>query len=268
MNNLKMDNKKPEDLKLDNKKSEDLKLDNKKTEDLKMDNLKMNNIKKLSKKTKKIKSHKDVSKAVLLNSTMKNKIKFIFPLKKNIKMKDLMIFDISLYSITSPKEADIISRTIKKLSNIKDNNLTITDGTAHIGGDTLSFSYYFKKVNSIEMKKEIYDALVNNIKKVYKRNNVKFYLGDCTKIIPTLTQDVIFISPPWGGYSYKKYYKVDLFLGDINIFDLILDWYNKKLAKMFCAMVPYNFNFEPFKKEFQNIYIQKIKNWYVIYVKL
>ncbi len=138
----------------------------------------------------------------------------------------------------------------------------------HIGGNTLSFSYYFKKVNSVEMKKEIYYALVNNIKKVYKRNNVKFYLGDCTKIVPTLTQDVIFISPPWGGSSYKNYNKVDLFLGDINIFDLVVDWYNKKLARMFCLGVPYNFNFEPFKKQFQNIYIQKIKNWYTVYIQL
>ena len=162
------------------------------------------------------------------------------------------------------------NRTIKKILNlpIASRNLTITDGSAHVGGNTLSFSKNFNKVNSIEIEKEIYDALVHNIKDVYKRWNVTYYLGDCITLINDLKQDVVFLDPPWGGPSYKDFTNLHLYLGSRDVFDLILDWYEKKIAKLFCIKCPFNFDFLPFKTNFPNIYIQKNKNWYVLYVSI
>ena len=197
---------------------------------------------------------------------MNKAIDYFFPDQKGVNKKNIKIFDISVYSVTLPQEANLISLTIKKLLNTKNNNIIITDGTANVGGNTLSFSTYFYKVNSIEYNKKTYDGLVYNCNVVYKRHNITFYEGDCTKIIPRLQQDVIFIDPPWDGLFYKAYDKLHLSLGDKDIFDIVLDWYNNKKAKLYCIKCPFNFAFEPFIKQFSNIYIQKLKNWNVIYI--
>jgi hypothetical protein len=196
-----------------------------------------------------------------------NKIaNYFFPYEKGVNRNDLQVFDISVYSVTMPREANIISYTIKKLLNIKHNNITITDGTSNVGGNTLSFSSFFKKVNSIEYNPKIYNGLVHNCKNVYKRRNIKFYLGDCTEIIPNLTQDVIFIDPPWNGMFYKAYSKLHLKLGTKDVFDLVSEWYKNKKAKLYCIKCPSNFDFDPFIETFHNIYIQKLKNWNTIYI--
>jgi hypothetical protein len=198
------------------------------------------------------------------------KYNFLFPRQQDVDRNQLHIFNTSSYSMTLPTEADNISITIKKILNIPNSSrdLIITDGSAHVGGNTLSFSKHFYKVNAIEIDKEMYDALVHNIKEVYKRWNVTYYLGDCIKIIHEIKHDVVFLDPPWGGPSYKDFTNLHLFLGSEDIFDLVLDWYNKKLAKLFCIKCPFNFDFGSFKTHFPNIYIQKNKNWYVIYISL
>jgi hypothetical protein len=193
-------------------------------------------------------------------------INYFFPDQKGLDKSQLKIFDISVYSITLPKEANIISMTIKKLLN-NNHNLVITDGTANIGGNTLSFSSHFKIVNSIEYDKETFEGLKHNCEKIYKRKNITFYLGDCTEIIPKLKQDVIFIDPPWDGLFYKAYTKLHLYLGKKDIFDIISKWYNSdNKILLYCIKCPFNFDFEPFIQNFSNIYIQKLKNYYVIYI--
>ncbi|CAF4937784.1 unnamed protein product, partial [Rotaria socialis] len=41
-------------------------------------------------------------------------------------------------------------------------------------------------------------------------DRIEFIQGDFLKLAPTLTADVVYLSPPWGGPSY----------GTIDIFDL------------------------------------------------
>jgi hypothetical protein len=41
------------------------------------------------------------------------------------------------------------------------NELTITDATACIGGDTINFAFYFGHVHSIEINKENFEVLEN-----------------------------------------------------------------------------------------------------------
>ena len=81
-----------------------------------------------------------------------------------------------------------------------------------------------------------------------------------------MSQDVIFIDPPWNGLFYKAYDKLHLYLGNKDIFDIVSEWYNKKKAKLYCIKCPSNFDFDPFIKNFNDIYIQKLKNWNVIYI--
>jgi hypothetical protein len=193
-------------------------------------------------------------------------LSYLFPNQNGVNKNNIKFFDISIYSVTPPKEAQMISLMIKKLLNIIDNNIIITDGTANVGGNTLNFSSNFKKVNSIEYNKETYEGLVYNCQEVYKRENIDFYMGDCIKIINHLKQDVIFIDPPWNGSFYKAYDKIHLKLSGIDVYDIINGWFNKKRAKMYCVKCPFNFDFISFINKFSNIYIQKLKNYNVIYI--
>ena len=76
---------------------------------------------------------------------------------------------ISLYSVTLPVNAHIISNIIKK--DFPKSNI-ITDATSNIGGNTLSFSLFFDKVNAVEYEKETFDYLKYNMN-IYKRNKYK-----------------------------------------------------------------------------------------------
>ena len=77
-----------------------------------------------------------------------NFVKSKFPEKNGVNYSKILVSKIGDYSITRPKFANEISKLIKsKLSNKK---FTITDATAGMGGNTLSFANYFDKVNSVE----------------------------------------------------------------------------------------------------------------------
>ena len=49
---------------------------------------------------------------------------------------------------------EYIERFMKDIYNKSIKDLTITDATAGIGGDSINFGIYFDKVNSVEMSKE------------------------------------------------------------------------------------------------------------------
>ena len=200
---------------------------------------------------------------------------FLFPNEPGVNKKKLMIYDVSVYSMSQPRDSDTVCRTIKdifighfKYMKSMINDMTITDGTANIGGNTLSFSKNFKKVNSVELDKDIYDALKYNCTEVYKRDNITFYNDDCLKVIPKVKQNIIFIDPPWGGYDYKKTDKLPLFLGDKNIFDVVMDWYDQSLAELFVVKYPNNFDINPFiqEKKFPYIFLQKLDKYSIMYI--
>jgi 16S rRNA G966 N2-methylase RsmD len=126
----------------------------------------------------------------------------------------------------------------------------------------------FKKVNSVELDKDIYEGLKYNCTEVYKRDNITFYNDDCLKVIPKVKQNIIFIDPPWGGYDYKKTDKLPLFLGDKNIFDIVMDWYDQSLAELIVVKYPNNFDLDPFLKEkkFPFIFLQKLDKYGIMYI--
>ena len=114
--------------------------------------------------------------------------------------KKIKYTSISLYSVTLPVNSHIISNIIKK--DFPDSKI-ITDATSNIGGNTLSFSLFFDKVNAVEYEKETFNYLKYNMN-IYKRTNIKFYNDDYTKILSDINEDIIYIDPPWSGIDYKK----------------------------------------------------------------
>jgi hypothetical protein len=182
-----------------------------------------------------------------------NKLKQIyFPHVKKINFSNILVTTEGKYSISSNKGSSKLVYLLEKY--FKSTKITITDGTANNGSDSIALGLKFKHVNSIELDKINYDVLKNNIN-VYKLNNVSIYNGDSIKIIPQLTQDVIYIDAPWGGQNYKDNDRMELYLGDMQLGDV----YNKfkTSAKLFIFKIPKNYDFTNF------IQITHVEKYYI-----
>ena len=120
-----------------------------------------------------------------------NIIKKIFP---HTEKYNLLSYDSEgLYSITLPNEADEISSLIK---NLLGNEITLCDATAGIGGNTISFGKNFKNVISIELCKNRYNILDNNVK-AYELSNINLINDSCLNKL-NLECSAYFFDPPWA----------------------------------------------------------------------
>lgn len=155
----------------------------------------------------------------------------------------LLLDNEALYSVTDQYTANKISKYICK--NIPDIN-TITDGTACVGGNTLSFSKFFKNVNAIEINYTRYTYLCHNMN-IFETTNVKIYNASVIDMCKNLHQDMIFLDPPWGGPNYKSKNRISLYLGTIELSNVckILSLYTKYIA----IKVPINFDIDAFNKK-------------------
>ena len=200
-----------------------------------------------------------------------NLAKTIFENLNYDTFKKLKFTQDSLYSsskITGSKR--LLDVILKTTNNNKD--IIITDGTANIGTDTIYLSKYFKYINSIEIIKESYDALKNNINILNDKENIKCINGDSNLEIKKLVQDIIYIDAPWGGVNYKNYDTLKLYLGDTEILDFYKS--NKQYSDIFIFKVPYNYDFEYLKKYIEDkivIYPYKkdnrVKYFYIVIEK-
>jgi len=76
--------------------------------------------------------------------------------------------------------------------------------------------------------------------KVLETINVDMYLSDLLIACHRLSQDLIFIDPPWGGPDYKSKDAVDLFISDVELSEVCE--HIKDTAKYIALKVPINFN--------------------------
>lgn len=174
-----------------------------------------------------------------------NKLVKIFPYIENIN--DLQIDEESFLFITNKDVANNISDIIIKNLKCDPNLLIITDATAGVGGNTLSFAKKFKNVNAIEISESRYKYLCNNLN-IYNIKNVNTYNCNCLDILTDLNHDIIFIDPPWGGKIYKNFTKLKLTLSDMQIEDIINDLFTKSLdtLKAIVLKMPKNYDLEYF----------------------
>lgn len=177
---------------------------------------------------------------------------------KPINYNKIKFTEEGTYSISSPAEASEISLLIKKYCSGK----TITDGTANMGGNVLSFSYLFNDVNAIELNEENFNVMKNNLKQ-YKRKNINYCLGDSLEIIPTLKQDIIFFDPPWGGKNYKKHKQLNITLGGKTLQELI------EIFSKYCSCIvfklPRNTNLHKIKHKYSKY---NIRNYLIIIIDI
>ena len=145
------------------------------------------------------------------NNLVKKKINTLlqlFPIPPNPSDIAKLKIDKDSYQLISTKNyADDITAIITKYMNqinIKSKEITITDATAGVGGNSISFAHEFKHVHAIEIDNTRSKFLASNLE-VYQFTNVNVYNDDCQNIIYSLYHDVIFFDPPWGGKNYKKF---------------------------------------------------------------
>lgn len=187
------------------------------------------------------------------------------------------ITNIGLYSITLPQQANEISKILYNYASTYlgsgglKSDFEITDATACIGGNTISFSNHFKHVNAVEIYPLHKEMLDDNIKS-YNITNVTTYLADYTKIMLQLKQNIIFISPPWGGPEYHKKRDLSLRLGNIPIHIIINKLIDLNSAGIISCMVPINFNFNEIvcslRKHNKIIHIHTIANFCLMVIVL
>jgi 16S rRNA G966 N2-methylase RsmD len=174
------------------------------------------------------------------------------PPDKNFNFK---IDNDSVSYITTPTYSEIITRIIiRECEKIFDNpnDLTILDGTAGVGGDTISFCNHFKNVYAIEKDKKRYEMLKHNLNK-FNFENVITENDDSLEYINKLNNiDIVYFDPPWGGSDYKKYDKINLTISDINLHDIINKIFINENVKLIVLKLPKNYDLE-------NIY-DKLKN--------
>lgn len=156
---------------------------------------------------------------------------------------------ISIYSITPCEYAEKITLELdkycKKILKKPASQITITEMTACIGGNVISFAKKFKHVNAIELCEERFNFLNKNLEVLNLKKNVSTINGDSMIEIANLKQDLIFFDIPWGGRSYKYKEKINLYISKIpsyNACDLVKDY-----CKIVVMKIPNNFNLIKFR---------------------
>lgn len=194
----------------------------------------------------------------------------LFPFRDGIDMSKLLLTEEGIYSISKPVDSEIISSNIEKILG---KNIIITDATANVGGNTISFAEKFKKVNAIEIDDVNFHVLKKNIK-VYELNEkVDTIHNNYMFVFNKLKQDVVFIDPPWGGRGYKDLKVLDLGLRDgknsmIYIGNIVRRIMTDRLAKMAVIKVPFNFSFDKFETMLKDYIIEKysIGGYFIIQI--
>lgn len=202
---------------------------------------------------------------------MDTKVKIrLFPFIDNIsKMQNLKIDNESIHFISIREDAHMITKFIINNFIFNENeqccDLYITDATAGVGGNTISFAKYFKYVNAIEINKQRFNYLQNNVN-VYDLDNVNVFNNNCLHILDEIYHDIVFIDPPWGGKNYKNENMLRLKLDENDIETVCLNIL--KGTRCVVLKLPLNYDIRYLKnilKSF-NIKIKKLNKMLIILI--
>jgi len=169
----------------------------------------------------------------------------------------LQLDDEARYSLTVGKLAKLQSYIISDcVTECKMNpwRCRITDGTASVGGNVIAFADFFYNINAIELDKNRAQMLLSNVKLLNLSHKVTVWHGDCantTEVAQNMTQDVLFLDPPWLGPDYKKHAKLSLFLSGKSLRQVCIEWAPR--TRIIALKLPINFDYNEFFHESEKL---------------
>lgn len=168
----------------------------------------------------------------------------LFPYKPGVLRTQLKATEDTSHYITRPQHAQEVVSVIRDIARRYDiSTHEIVDGTACLGGDTLSFLQYFDRVTAVEKDARTYGMLTYNMA-------VYGYLGtaqlcvahdDIVACWPWFTSEIVYMDPPWGGSRYKYRDEVELSLSGRPLAALVSDMLAAGRVRFVALKVPNNF---------------------------
>lgn len=195
-----------------------------------------------------------------------------FPKMKDVDYSKLQITEEGMYSLTKYIDSISIIRAMKNIIGEENlEGLTILDGTANVGGDTIRFAMNFNKVISVELNEDNYKVLSNNVNVYNFQEKVTLINGDITKVYNDLSMftDVLYLDPPWGGKGYKDFEeeKMVIFLSNLSLTRFIGNvLINPSVPNHIFIKLPVNYNIDSLRNlpYVCDIQVYEIRKFYLV----
>lgn len=144
------------------------------------------------------------------------------------------------YTITPEEIAADIARRCSKYD-------VILDAFCGAGGNAIQYALHCKKVITTDTDPEKLEMAKHNAQIYGVADKIEFILGDFFQVAPSLTADVVFLSPPWGGPSYLNYEEYQLSqvmeqYGGEHVFNV-----SKQISDRIVYFLPRNINIQQVK---------------------
>lgn len=201
----------------------------------------------------------------------------LFPLPPNKNYDNLMIDDDAVTYITTPSNSELITAIID--SHIPEyifrSDISLLDGTACVGGDSIAFGKIFGTVISVEIDQSRYEMLTNNLFE-YELFNVVPINMDCLEIYQKLNFiDIMYFDPPWGGKKYRHQNNLRLTIGDIYVDELVDNIFTpnkiRSDVKMVVLKLPKNYDllylYNKIKHHKLDIFMYELNKMIIIVIK-
>jgi hypothetical protein len=122
--------------------------------------------------------------------------------------------------------------------------LSITDACACAGGNALDFGRHFARTHAIEFDSNRASDLRTNVQLLRLNDSVQVHEGDANVVLPTLSQDLLYVDPPWRGPNYKELMAIDpeLYLGDRTLPDICWDLYERGACRIISMRLPFEYD--------------------------
>ena len=193
---------------------------------------------------------------------------FIRPDNNDVDTHSLRVSWRLLKCVTPIRYSRFCSDQIHKILGTTD--VHITDACGGNGGDTITFAHTFTSVHTLEVDPQEFRILKNNVQ-TYKLSNVTLQNQSAVTYLRNHAArksggDVLYLDPPWGE-DYKKYYKMHLYLDNINIIDIVHD------ANFYLTVikVPYNYKYRELDSYLSQrgciVWRKPVRNYYLIFIK-
>lgn len=199
----------------------------------------------------------------------------IFP--PNIPLYSINFTSVGSFSCTPLKTNKKMVDMIQEYSNSFNNNeIKFFDGTACVGSDVINtlYNWPFKEklfIIANELDPLNFLCLKENIDLFKYNNRTQLYNTDTINLLTKLSDDIqiMYFDPPWGGHDYKQKNKLDLFLGKVNVFDLVkILFESRKRLLLVILKLPFNYNdnSEGYLYLVRNFDIKKITDKNIVYL--